>query len=910
MGRTRKAPSGPRAEAYKHEDEALLRPDVGTQAQFRKKKPPKTYRYDSSLSPALDWDGQNPAREIGEWLLTQIEEASALEPPFVFPEPRRFGDVEVSGLHDAVARLTALSRPFLDWAGKAERLSFDVPTLPLFVHERLSTKAILETLKGHARDKQMELQLFADPQLSLAQQLEAYEHKGGWVNRLILGDSLVVMNSLLEYEGLGGQVQMIYIDPPYAVDFNSNFQPFVRKREVTHGRDADMTREPEMVRAYRDTWELGVHSYLTYLRDRLTVARELLADTGSVFVQISDEHIHLVRELLDSVFGADNFVSQVTFSKTTGFETRFISTIGDYLLWYARDKSKAKVNKLFVEQPAVVGEGNAKWLLLDDGSYRGVKAAEKRKEIALPEGARLYSPGDLQSQGAASQPQPFVHEGKTYLPGSNSHWKANYPIGMERLAAAGRIHVAANSIRYRRFADDFPFTELGNVWTDTSTGNFTEEKLYVVKTPNKVVERCILLATDPGDIVLDPTCGGGTTPHVAEGWGRRWIAVDTSRVPLALTRQRLLTASFPYFQLLDPDRGPSSGFRYLRKQDESGAPIGGIVPRTKLETIANDEPPKEEVLVDRPEVDSKITRVSGPFVVEATIPTPLELDGVADAEKPEPVAGEGSVDGSYLDRMIEALRRSPELQLPGNRRVKLRSVRPPAKSLTLSAEAALEPDLAPVAVVFGPENGAVSERLVYEAVREAHLRSYEQLFVIGFAIDATAREFVEKAELQVGIPVTYVQATPDLVLGDLLKTMRSSQLFSVAGLPDVVIRRLPPEEQGGSKRFEVELLGLDVFDPVEMEAEHRSGGDVPAWFLDTSYNGLVFHVSQAFFPRTGAWDGLKRSLKGELEDNVWEHLAGTTSAPFVQGEHEEVAVKVIDDRGNELLVVKKLADAS
>src|SRR6266496_3532439 len=262
-----------KAESYRHEEEALLRPDVGTQAQFRKKKPPKTYRYDSSLSPALDWDGQNPARELGEWLLAQIEDAARLDPPHRFPEPRHFDGVEIAGLEDAVAALKALGRPFLDWAGKAERLSFDVPTLPLFVHERLSTKAILETLKAHERDRQMEMQLFADPQLPLYQQLEAYEHKGGWVNRLILGDSLVVMNSLLEYEGLGGHVQMIYVDPPYGVKFGSNFQPFVRKRDVKNNDDADMTREPEMVKAYRDTWELGLHSYLTYIRDRLLVAR-------------------------------------------------------------------------------------------------------------------------------------------------------------------------------------------------------------------------------------------------------------------------------------------------------------------------------------------------------------------------------------------------------------------------------------------------------------------------------------------------------------------------------------------------------------------------------------------------------------------------------------------------------------
>jgi adenine-specific DNA-methyltransferase len=344
----------PQAEAYKHPTaESLLRPDVGTQAQFRKKKAPKTYRYDSSLSPALDWDGQNPARELGEWLLACIEEGTrALRHagteggdaairrggrrsdegglwPKQFKNARGEVVLEVRSVEEAVEQLRKLGRPFLDWAGKAERLSFDVPTLPLFVHERLSTKAILETLRGHKRDKQLTMfDLFADPQLSIHDQvLRAYEHKGGWVNRLILGDSLAVMNSLLGYEALGGQVQMIYMDPPYGVKFGSNFQPFVRKRDVKHNDDADMTREPEMVKAYRDTWELGLHSYLTYLRDRLLLCRELLTPSGSIFVQISDENLHHVRELLDEVFGANNCVSQVTFLKTSGFETTTISTL-------------------------------------------------------------------------------------------------------------------------------------------------------------------------------------------------------------------------------------------------------------------------------------------------------------------------------------------------------------------------------------------------------------------------------------------------------------------------------------------------------------------------------------------------------------------------------------------------------
>jgi adenine-specific DNA-methyltransferase len=875
-----------RAETYRHEEEALLRPEVGTQAQFRKRKPPKTYKYDSSLSPSLDWDGQNAARERGEALIQQILDASSLDEA-----------------QEAAAQLGRLSRPFLDWAGKAERLSFDVPTLPLFVHERLSTKVILETLKGHARDKQMELQLFADPQLSLSQQLEAYEHKGGWVNRLILGDSLVVMNSLLEYEGLGGQVQMIYIDPPYGVKFGSNFQPFVRKRDVKDSDDESMTREPEMVKAYRDTWELGLHSYLTYLRDRLLLARELLTDSGSVFVQIGDENAHHVREVLDELFGPENFVSAIVFRKTTGTGGELLDGTYDVLLWYARERERVKYRELF--EPRVPElEDNLRYVELPDGSRRRLSSDEARDLSHLPAGARLFRPNPLTNQRPAqgSDLRTYDFEGRTFTPGAGT-FRTDLD-GLRRLEREKRLMAVGTTLAFVRFLDDFRFRPRNNVWDDTRQGGFGDTKVYVVQTNSKVAERCLLMCTDPGDLILDPTCGSGTTAYVAEQWGRRWITIDTSRVPLALARQRLLTATFPYYALQDPERGPGGGFTYKRRQNAKGEEVGGIVPHVTLKSIANDEPSAEEVLVDRPEVDTKITRVTGPFVVEATIPTPVE--GEDDGAKED---GSPSEDGSYLDRMLEALRRNPVLQLGGNRTISLRNVRPPGKALMLSAEAALEPDDAPIAILFGPENGALNESTVYHAVREAHLRSYEQLLVVGFAIEPGAREFVEKAEDVVGIPATYVQATPDLVMGDLLKTMRSSQIFSVAGLPDVAIRRLPPEEPPGEERYEVELLGLDVFDPVEMVAEHRDGSDVPAWLLDTDYNGMVFHVSQAFFPRTAAWDSLKRSLSGELEDAVWDHLAGTTSAPFTKGESGEIAVKVIDDRGNELLVVKKLAEA-
>jgi adenine-specific DNA-methyltransferase len=412
------------------------------------------------------------------------------------------------------------------------------------------------------------------------------------------------------------------------------------------------------------------------------------------------------------------------------------------------------------------------------------------------------------------------------------------------------------------------------------------------------------MTTDPGDLVLDPTCGSGTTAYVAEQWGRRWITIDTSRVPLALARQRLLTATIPWYELKEEGRGPSGGFVYKRKQNKKGDEVGGIVPHVTLKSIANNEPPDEEVLVDRPEVDNKYVRVTGPFAVEATIPTPVdwEEDGVEDSG-----AEQADDYSSFIDRMIEVLRRSPVLHIGGGKTVKLWNVRRPAKTLSLSAEAlAGEPDGKPVAFVFGPENGAVSEKLVHAALKEADIKRYTHLYVIGFAIQAHARELVEKSTEAGFPPATYVQATPDLMMGDLLKTMRSSQIFSVCGLPEVKVHAVKAEKKGDPIRYQVELLGLDTFDPTTMKPEHRDGNDVPAWFLDTDYNELCFHVSQAFFPRTSAWEGLRKALKADYDDSVWDHLAGTTSAPFEAGDERQVAVKVIDDRGNELLVVRRL----
>jgi adenine-specific DNA-methyltransferase len=877
------------AKNYNHADsDNPMRPEIGIQPDFKKRKPPVTYRYDSSLSPTLDWD-ENPSRVKAEALIAQILNAQSLE--------------EAKA---AASQLKAMGEPFLNWTGKAERSEFEVPTLPLFVHERLSTRAVIETLKSHKiGGEQLTLNLFNDPQWSITDQiLKAYEYRDKWVNRMILGDSLITMNSLLQYEGMGGKVQMIYIDPPYGVKFGSNFQPFVKKRDVKHNDDDDMTREPEMVQAYRDTWELGLHSYLSYMRDRLLLARELLTESGSVFVQISDENVHHVRELMDEVFGEAHFCSIISVKKTSGLGATLLPTTQDFLLWYAKNKPFVRYQKLYSDK---------------------LEAAEDDPHYTIDPSGKLVTYDNLTGQFCNIQSclYKFEFKGDTFSPPQTRQWKTNFQ-GMSNLARANRLVKAGNSLRYKRFAADFPVSLISDTWHDIGGGvqSRSDPKIYVVQTGASAIQRCLLMTTDPGDLVLDITCGSGTTAYVAEQWGRRWITCDVSRVPLALARQRLLTATFPWYQLKDEVMGPSGGFVYKQKQNNKGEEVGGIVPHITLKSIANDEPPDQEILVDRPETDNSIVRVCSPFTIEGTIPPSVEME---DQDEPETEVVVIENTGSYEDRMLEILRKSPVLRLAGNRTIALNQVRQPARSQNLSAEAMvktselMEPALTdvvnetleeslnqlplsqkPVAFIFGPENGAIAERTVYEAAREAHAKKYAHLFVIGFAISANARQFVENCKDSMSIAATYIQATPDLLMGDLLKHMKSSQIFSVCGLPEIKVHTTK------DGKYQVELLGLDVFDPTTMEVESEPGKNVPAWFLDTNYNRLCFHVNQAFFPRTSAWDGIKKALKGTYDDEVWEHLAGTISTPFEAGEHKEIAVKVIDDRGNELLVTKRL----
>ena len=815
----------------------------------------------------------------------------------VFAEPQVWagGGVRITSLADAAQMLQQITKPFLNWAGKAERHEIQVPTAPLFVHERHSTKAILDGIR-YRKARGHTLDLFGDPGMDIRENLEAYQHTGPWQNRMILGDSLSVMNSLLEFEGMAGQVQMIYIDPPYGIMFGSNFQPFVRKKMVKHGGDEDMTREPEMVKAYRDTWEIGLHSYLTYLRDRLTVARELLCEGGSVFVQISDANIHHVRELLDEVFGEGNFCAAITYRTSVALTSSGLAGIADHVLWYAKDKTKYKYRDLFLQRD---GGDKSRYngVELPDGTKRSMTASEKANPELLPEGGRIFGDMDLASSGyTRSCTFDYEYRGKVYRTSSGKSWKTT-KVGMDQLARAGRITDSGKTIRYVIYMDDFPVTKLTNFWNDT-TGEL--DKSYVVQTHTKVIQRCMLMCTDPGDLVLDPTCGGGTTAYVAENWGRRWITIDTSRVPLALARQRLLTATFPYYELKSPQAGPAGGFIYQRRQNRRGEEIGGLVPHMTLKSIANNEPPATEVLVDRPEEVSSVTRVTGPFVVEATI-APVQ---------PIKSAGEGETSGgsdaaTHIQRMTELLRQSRTLRLPGNRELTLAGVRRTVDTEYLHAEAK-EGDKR-VAIVFGPADGAVSATLVYEAGREAHYLKYERLYFFGFAVEPGARAMIED-EKKLRIPAAYVAVTPDVAMSDLLKTTRASEIFSVTGLPDVAVRRAKKKGPEGQSLYEVELRGLDLFDPQSMDTVSVGGENVPCWMLDTDHDGMSFYASQVFFPKTSAWDNLQRSMKATFDESIWSHLAGTVSEPFALGDRRRVAVKVIDERGNELMRVVDVAE--
>ena len=449
--------------------------------------------------------------------------------------------------------------PQLVWKGKDEQDSQDLEVLavPIYIQEKIHPSVIIEDFRTQVKKEQpqQQLSLFSDFNgLEFDQLIDFYQHQDGvkWANRMILGDSLLVMNSLAEKEGLKGKVQMIYLDPPYGIKFGSNWQVSTRKRDVKDGKAEEVTRQPEQVKAFRDTWELGIHSYLSYLRDRLVIARELLTETGSVFVQIGDENVHLVRCLMDEVMGSGNFCGEIIIKKTSAQTSDLIPTIGDYLLWYAKDRDSVKFRKPFKNRSEQMLDERYNHCEFNNDLFKKLSALTEEE---LKQNFRRFKTTPLTSQtGSENSRFSYNFRGTSYVPTSARGWSTSYE-GINKLLKANRLIVEGKALYFRRYMDDFPVEMHTNIWEDLGGGSMVYEKVYVVQTATKIIARCLLMTTDPGDLVLDPTCGSGTTAYVAEQWGRRWITIDTSRVALALARTRLMSAKYPYYLLTDSPEG-------------------------------------------------------------------------------------------------------------------------------------------------------------------------------------------------------------------------------------------------------------------------------------------------------------------------------------------------------------------
>lgn len=839
--------------------------------------------------------------------------------------------------------------PQLVWKGKdipdSEKLVVDAP--PIYIQEKIDPRVIIENLRRTADHPGLEpeLTLFdAFDGLDELELVDFYHHPANWSNRMILGDSLNVMASLTEREGLRGQVQMIYLDPPYGIKFGSNWQVSARKRNVRDGNLADASREVEQIKAFRDTWELGIHSYLSYLRDRLVVAKDLLTESGSIFVQIGDENAHLVRSLMDEVFGSENFVSQITFKKTTGAGspsggTVVLASVSDFILWYSRDATRVKYRQLYrAKELGGVGAGQYTWVEEDDGVRRRLSSGE-----VPPSSGRIFRADQLTSQSAASTTRYTVEvEGKEFTPG-NGYWKT--PLqGMERLAIARRLLPIGKTLTYVRYLDDFPAFPFNNLWDDTVTSGFADPKVYVVQTNPKVIERCMLMSTDPGDLVLDPTCGSGTTAFVAEQGGRRWITIDTSRVALALARQRLMGARFPWYLLSDSTEG-------RRKESEvSGKPLppadvthdirhGFVYQRVQhitLKSIANNPDVKGgntrneinaairrhaefELLYDKPFEDPRKVRVSGPFTVESLSPhrslafagSAVDGSGALNADRVDAEPGD---DTTFEQTILANLRAAGIQNGRKNERLTFDSVETYAGSYIQAVGERDGPaDGAPrrVGITIGPQYGTVGPSFIKEAAREANRGGdLDLLCVLAFAFDpavlGTGDDYVTSeegfanvaAERQLGrVPVLLVRMNADLVMGEELKKTSGGNLFTVFGQPDIEIK-----DENGELR--VVLNGVDVYDPNTGQIRSNDTNQVALWMIDTAYNEESFFVRHCYF--TGGQDTyakLERALKDDINKDAWESLYRTESRPFPQPETGKIAVKVINDYGDEVMKV-------
>lgn len=760
--------------------------------------------------------------------------------------------------------------PVLFWAGKRNKR--EIAILPLQRNEVVSESRIaqiIERAKQAAAEKSGEPRqgsFFAELEKSLREsekgkRVEFYTHDEGWKNKLICGDSLHVMESLLHYEGLGGKVQMIYIDPPYGIKYDSNFQQRV---DSTRNEEDEKADDVLTIKAFRDTWALGIHSYLSYLEERLYLCRQLLGDSGSIFMQMGDENAHLTRALLDEVFGATNFIAEVVFYKTSGKGGAGLDAVYDRLLWYAKDKEfSLKYRQLYMPKPAYTLEEQYTLVDLADGTVRSMTEEEKKSLTPLPKGAKRFMPDQLSSQGASEGgSEPFEFQGVKYELPPNTHWKTS-PEGLTRLAAKGRLYPIGKRLRYRRYAEDFPVVPYTNIWDDTVISGFAAAKLYAVQTSPKVVQRCILMTTDPGDLVFDPTCGSGTTAFCAELTGRRWITCDTSRVAINVARQRLLSAVLPHYRTRN---GKVSGNFVYRNVDH-----------IMLKSLAYDLEPEKVELLDQPDVDKDAIRVCGPFEV-MTI-------GRYSIEDWKGYVKESGQLYNYIDVICKLYRKDAAVQGSSG-----------------LVHALAESKNEKIAISVGPLSGRVTGKQINDAVQDALASGILEVHVLGWAFEANVGEIKSQLESRGKVKVELIMIRPD-TLAEGLKVTDPSMLFSPLALPDIEVK---VKKNGKVEREAVVTLnGVAVFDRAKRTTEykHADSGYVSAWYLDEDYDGDCFVDCQMFFDFKKALN-LKAALKAEIDSEEFE--LQLSSRPFQVRGYKRIAVKVVDVFGNESTMVKDI----
>ncbi len=877
-----------KAERANNPHVGLVTPDSDPDTGEKKK-----YRYDPHLDPELTFC-QEKSKDEALQSFQNLQESVQKHALDLRSLKERFGseaDELFNVLMDQQRELVklidqakAVHEPNLKWAGKAEHTSFKVPTVSLHVHERIDPKTIMESIKKE-KDDGGQMSMFSEKK-PLREAIDFYKHKEGWTNRLISGDSLLVMNSLIEKEGMAGKVQMIYFDPPYGIKYGSNFQPFVNKRDVKDGNDGDLTAEPEMIKAFRDTWELGIHSYLTYLRDRLLLAREMLHESGSIFIQISDENVHHVREVLDEIFGVQNFVSLITYKKTTGNRSVLIDNINDYILWYAKDKSSIKFRRLY--EPKKRFENLDQKYYLDNDSNSKYERISLREALDKNLADKLFFTERLtsQSKGGTESNKPLEIDGKIFSPGT-SYWRTS-PTGFENLKKVNRLFTHGKTLLRKVFLSDFGYSRIPNLWDDILGA---DEISYVVQTNTKAIMRCMLMTTDPGDLTLDITCGSGTTARVSEQWGRRWITCDTSRVAISLAKQRLMTANFDYYKLAHSNEGISSGFKYK------------FVPHITLKSLVNNENGSVETLFDQPIVVKSKTRVAGPFTVEA-VPSPyaksfdeLEKDDKG-FDNSIARSGETNRQAEWRDELSRAGVRGK-----GGNIIQFSRVEPLSGTKYIQAEAETKEDVPKkVLIVFGPEHAPLEQRMVENAWQEARALRPDMLLFCAFQFDEEAAKDIDELTPSIaGMQLIKAQMNADMLTDDLRKKRSSNESFWLVGQPDVRIHKL---DHG---KFQVEVMGFDYYNPKTGNVESGGKKNIAMWMLDTDYDHRSLFPSQVFFPMAGkgdGWDKLVKNLKAEIDEDKIESFKGTLSLPFETD--SAVAVKIIDDRGIESLRVLKV----